>query len=187
MSSILLVIVTGAPATGKTALGKRIAEELQLPFMNKDGIKETLFDSLGWKDREWSKRLGAASMDLLFLFAEGQLRAGRSCVVESNFYPEFDTERFLDLARKCPYKPFQVLCTTDAETLAGRYRGRAESGERHPGHVDHMLFKELDVKALQSKHGALEIGGQVVRVDTTDPKAIDYKGLFRAITTEAVR
>ena len=58
MTRPLLIVVTGAPCAGKTTLARRIAETFRLPLIAKDDIKESLFDSLGWKDREWSKQLG---------------------------------------------------------------------------------------------------------------------------------
>src|SRR5438552_4231834 len=97
-----IVIVTGAPCTGKTTLGKRLADDLQLPFLSKDRIKETLFDTLGWSDREWSRKLGAATMEVLYSFMETELAAGRSFLVECNFKPEFDTSKFLRLKEKYP-------------------------------------------------------------------------------------
>ena len=47
-----VIIVSRPPCTGKTTLGQRIARELEFPFVNKDNIKELLFDRLGWKDDE---------------------------------------------------------------------------------------------------------------------------------------
>ncbi len=181
MAKTLLVIVTGAPGTGKTTVGQRIAEALRLPFVSKDGIKEALFDSLGWKDREWSKRLGAAAIQLMYYVIEAQLRAGRSLIAESNFVPELAARELLDLQRKYPFEPFQILCLTDPAILAQRYKARAGSAERHAGHVDQVLAGEFDADALLSKHGVLEIGGRVLRVDTSDFAAIDYPGLFQAV------
>jgi len=57
MPKPLLIIISGPPGTGKTTLGKRMANELHLPFVNKDSIKELLFDHLGWHDRAWSRKL----------------------------------------------------------------------------------------------------------------------------------
>jgi predicted kinase len=177
----LLVIITGAPGTGKTTVGRHLSEQHHLPVVSKDGIKEILFDDLGWRDREWSRTLSAASLDLLFYVLSVELGVGRSTIVESNFDPEFDTERFLALKRACPFLPFQIVCHTDPDILAERYAHRAESSERHPGHVDHVLVNELDPVALQRRHSALDIGGTLVEVNTTDFDAIDYSAISQAI------
>jgi tRNA uridine 5-carbamoylmethylation protein Kti12 len=57
-----LIIVTGRPAAGKSTLAKWLGQRLDMPVLSKDGIKEILFEELGWHDREWSKRLGRASL-----------------------------------------------------------------------------------------------------------------------------
>src|SRR5262249_42209328 len=77
-----IVIVTGPPGTGKTTLAEKIGEVFQLPVFNKDGIKEILFDTLGWSDREWSKRLGHATYMILYHVMERELAARVSFVVE---------------------------------------------------------------------------------------------------------
>lgn len=177
----LLVIVTGAPATGKTTLGRRIADSVGLPFINKDGIKERLFDVLGWKGRAWSKRLGMASTEVLYHFVEVQLRARRPCLVESNFDPEFAEPRFIALKQEYPFEVFQIVCQTDAAALTHRFRRRAATGERHPGHVDHVLLEEFDADARQTKHGVLDIGGPAIHVDTTEFEAIDLERIVQAI------
>ena len=38
----LLVVISGAPGSGKTALSRRLAPELKLPLISKDTIKEVL-------------------------------------------------------------------------------------------------------------------------------------------------
>lgn len=177
----LLVIITGAPGTGKTTVGRRVSEKHHLPMISKDGFKEILFDGLGWKDREWSRTLSVTSLRLLFYVLSVELGVGRSLIVESNFDPEFDTQRFLALKRARPFVPFQILCHTQAGVLAERFAHRAESSERHPGHVDHILVNELDPEALQHRHSALGVGGSLVEVDTTDFSAIDYAAISAAI------
>ena len=66
--SLFFAIVTGPPGAGKSTLAEYLARELCLPLISKDGIKEILFDTLGWHDREWSKKLGHASFELSSTF-----------------------------------------------------------------------------------------------------------------------
>ncbi len=185
MPAPLLVIISGAPGTGKTTLGRRIAEELRLPLIAKDDIKELLFDTLGWNDREWSRRLGIATFPLLYYFVETQLRVGRSLVVESNFRSELATPTFLDLKQKYGFEPFQILCWTEPKVLLERVRRRSLSGERHPGHVDHLHYEEFDATLLLSEHDVLHISGTVIRLDTTDFASIDYQALSERLRLAA--
>ena len=96
----LLVIICGKPATGKTTLAARLAADLGLPCFTKDGLKETLFDTLGSADRAWSRRLGAASMELLGHITGTLVAAGQSLVVEANFSAEHATPFYQSLVER---------------------------------------------------------------------------------------
>lgn len=176
MKEPLVIIVSGPPASGKSSLARQFAQELKLPLLYKDGIKENLFDSLGWQDRAWSRKLGQATYRLLYYFIEAQLAAGQSLIVESNFSPEA-TAKFRELQEKYPFRPFQVLCRAEGSVLVARYAARATDPDRHPGHVDLETLEELKPVLLKGYLAPLEIGGEVVEVDTTDFSKIDIAGL----------
>jgi nucleoside-triphosphatase THEP1 len=55
MSRPLLLVVTGRPATGNTTLVHKLATDLRLPLIHKDGLNEPLFDVLGAPDRAASR------------------------------------------------------------------------------------------------------------------------------------
>src|SRR6185369_3304324 len=95
-----LVIVGGPPGAGKTTLAKHIAEKYRLLLLHRDGLKENLFDALGWSDREWSKKLGVASYRLLYHVMEAAMTAGYSCVIESNFSVKFDLPQLTSLQQR---------------------------------------------------------------------------------------
>ncbi len=83
-----LVLVPGPPAAGKTTLAGPLAAQLGFPLLAKERIKETLHDCLsdcpglaGKLDLTWSRRLGAASMELLWPLAAD----APALVLEANF------------------------------------------------------------------------------------------------------
>jgi predicted kinase len=160
-----LVIVTGLPCSGKTSLAKIIASNLSLPLITKDGIKEILFDSLGWKDRDWSLRLSQATYALMFHLLEEFLIKKVSLIVESNFQPGRDDLRLKEIQAKAPFSPVQINCFADGHVLVDRFQQR--TGHRHPGHVDSQSVDELSI-LLIGRLPPLQIGGTLIEVETTD-------------------
>jgi predicted kinase len=176
----LVLVVTGAPASGKTTIGRALASRLGLPYLSKDLFKEALFDSLGWQDREWSRRVGSASMDLLFRTAAALLDAGRSVALESNFYAAWDTPRVRELGERYGCRFVQVVCYAPGAVLADRFARRARSGERHPGHADLHALEEFVPRLLTERWDALALNGPVFNLDTSRT-GVDVDDLVRQI------
>ncbi len=61
-----LIVVSGAPGTGKSTIAAALAADLGWPLLAVDTIKETLADVLGLGDEDWSGRLGDAAAELVF-------------------------------------------------------------------------------------------------------------------------
>lgn len=181
MNKPLLIIVTGLPASGKTNIGKYLAEQLGLPFIYKDGIKETLFDSLGWSDRTWSHKLGSATYDVLYYFLEATMKARMSLVIESNFHPETATPQLSSLIDKNGYEAVQVLCKADGEVLTKRYVERSKSGKRHPGHVDETSYSEMEPVLRKGRIDPVRIDAPLIEVDTTDFDLVNYEEILRVV------
>ena len=125
--------------------------------------------------------MGIATYALLYYFLETQLSTGRSCIVESNFHAEYDTEQFLALKAKYDFEPLQICCMADGEVLFQRFKKRAESGDRHPGHVEILNLEAFKPVLLRGRDEVMDIGGTVVEVDTTDFERVDYEGLVEGI------
>jgi len=107
--SALVLLVNGISATGKTTIGRAVSAELRLPFFSKDVVKETLFDEFGIKDRAWAHKLSGVTHAILNPILEEELQAGRGFVLEANFNPAFDKEKFERWLSLYDFEIVQVL------------------------------------------------------------------------------
>jgi predicted kinase len=176
-----IIIVTGRPAAGKSTLAQWLSQELKLPLVSKDAIREELFNRLGWKDRKWAQELGKASVDLMFYFARAELAVGHSTIMDNSFYPPVSNPRFQALKEQYRAESIQIVCDSDRETLFQRFKSRADSGKRHPGHGDQDVLEELYANLADTSSSILDIGGVVIEVDTTDFVEIDFQKILREV------
>ncbi len=176
-----VIIVTGYPATGKTTLTHILARELALPLIWKDGIKESLAESLGWSTDEWSRQLGIASWALLYQQVETLASAGVSFIVEGNFDPAYATMRWQSLMVRYPLRIIQIRCETDPETLLTRFRTRITSGERHPVHRDSIQTDTLQTLIQQGPLGWIEIESERLSLETTKMTIEQYPAFIATV------
>lgn len=178
----LLIAVTGAPGSGKTAVARPLAERLGLPLFAKDDVKEALWDHLGAGDRERFLAYGRASYSLLLGFARATLAAARSVVVEANFTPEWAAGELEELRSETPFRFVQVLCRTDPETCLARYRDRDAARARHPMH---LVGGEESERSFEQRlrdgvwDVPIPVDGDVILLDTDEP--VDVEALARTI------
>jgi predicted kinase len=177
-----LVFVSGPPGAGKTTLAVPLAAELGFALLAKDRIKETLHDALGFDaDLAWSRRLGAATMELLWALAADAPAA----VLEANFWP--DDPRHAQRVLALGARTAEVHCSCPIEECRRRYAARAES--RHAVHVLDRDLRRASTAVGSGGAGALPVSapgdepfadtfvrsaqplrlGPLVTVDTTGP------------------
>ena len=60
-----------------------------------------------------------------------------------------------------------------------RFRSRWASGTRHRGHVDDQIDATQFSAILKRYQEPLNLGGTIIKIDTTDFDHIDYTHLFR--------
>jgi predicted kinase len=158
-----VVLVNGIPGAGKTTLSGPLAAELGFPLLAKDTIKESLFDSLGIRDRAWSRQLGAASATVMSALVR---HMSGPVVLDINVSPE-NRHFFVDDCKSAGVElVVEVWCEIPTELAFERYQARVGT-TRHPGHCDETLVAQgIDWWIPQNTPAAL---GPVLRVDTTGP------------------
>ena len=150
-------------------------------MVSKDSIREELFDCLGWRDRKWAQELGKASVDMMFYFAKAELEVGHSIIMDNSFYPPVSNPRFQALKEQYNAESIQIVCDSDRDTLFQRFKSRADSGVRHPGHGDYDVLEELYVYLADDSSQVLDVGGSVIEVDTTDFSKVDYQEILEQV------
>jgi predicted kinase len=158
------VVVSGAPGSGKTEVARPIARALGLPLLSKDVIKEGLFDEMGVGDRLWSRRLGRASITVLYRLAADCPAA----VLESVFQRDFAIDDLRSLGKPL----IEIHCWCDPALAVERFQKRADT-DRHPGHLDHRQPLNKLEQLVQEGSAALGLGGPLLEVDTTGEVGIE--------------
>lgn len=166
-----LVVITGHPGSGKTTLAKALASKYNSAFISKDALKERIFDGLGSRDKEWSLKVSGVAHRIMDDMIRQELAVGHSVIVESNFKPELDSERFSNIAQESGAACVQILCRASGDVLFERWNKRIAAGERHEGHVEAISLEEIR-HDLSLPYEPLQLPGRLVEVDTTDPASM---------------
>jgi AAA domain len=175
------IIVTGFPASGKSTLGKAVAEALALPFLDKDDILEALFESLGVGDAPWRARLSRAADQVLHRLA---LRSQGAVIASWWRHPlsQVSSGTSPDWLRFLPGDLIELHCGCSPQVATERFFAR----QRHAGHLDASKSKAEELARFEqlAAHGALGIG-RVVEIDTE--QELDLRTLLDQIATQAIR
>ena len=189
-----LVIIAGMPATGKSTLAKKISLQLSAPILEKDDIKEELFDTVGYKDLTEKRMLDRAATAVLLRCTEAILGSGDSLIIVNNFESNM-SETVSSMIERCGSRAVTVFLGGDADVLHQRYVERDKRRSRHQGHtfidrypplpgddVDRSMTREYFRDRFENSGMAdFKICGARIEVDATYPDKIDVDALVGAI------
>ena len=194
MNKQYLVIIAGMPATGKSTITKKIAGKLGLPILEKDDLKEELFDTVGYKDLAEKRMLDRAATAVLLRATKSVLRSGQSLIIVNNFESNMrDTVQKLIDSSGCA--SVMVFLDGDPEVLYARYVERDKKHSRHQGHtfidrypplpgddVNRSMTREYFRDRFEKSGMAdFRLNGARIDVDATHPETIDVDELVKNI------
>lgn len=181
------VLLAGSPASGKTTFATKLGMRLHMPLVGKDGIKEVLFDTIGFSSREEKVRLDLAARTLLLASAREQMRCERPFMLEGNFQSDM-AQPLKDLLDEYGYTPLTVFFDADDAILCERFNQRDRSPQRHLGHVSNThypldpgeepvprVFSPEEFAAMVEQRGyrRFDVGGKRIVVRTDDFAKVD--------------
>lgn len=178
-----LIIITGPPCTGKTTLGRWLANELGFPLFYKDQFKEILFDHLESPNLETKRAFGRASFVCLQEIISVLLSSGIHHIIEANYTGPNACVYFTDLETSSNVKLCEIHLHCDGEVLIERFLERSRSGEIHPGHQGDKYFKSLEALLLHSEPEFLAPNSKKLLYDTTNFESLSYTRILREIKT----
>lgn len=189
-----IIVLTGMPATGKSTVCRALTREFGFPIVEKDAIKEQLFDTLGFSCYAEKRALDHAANAVVIHMVERILEAGGSAIVDNNF----DTEsgrKFSALLERYAPKCACVFLRGDLDVLHERYTKRDNSHQRHLGHVlqEHyppregdslyytMTRDEFYEKFMKRGMDSFTCPGGRIEVDTTDFSRVDTEAIVAEV------
>lgn len=179
-----LILVGGAPASGKSTLVAHLVGQFGLPLIAKDAIKEVLFDVLGSPDRERSRQLSGAAYALVWATTSWLLDAGVGAIVDCNFHRGPAEANLRPLTGRA--RAVLLHCVAPPRELVRRYVARAAQGARHPGHHDSTNADNVAADVLAGTYEPLDLAVPTLLIDTTagyTPDLPEIVAFVRAATT----
>jgi len=165
-----IVLISGAPGVGKTTIAVPLARALNFTLIAKDDIKEALYEALNSRanDREFSRKVGAASWELLWKLAS----KSPEVILEANFRPNSQVE--IEQLAALKAQIIEVHCHCSPEEIMRRFKSRSAVGDRHYAHP----MSEITAEQIAEFDGWMGFG-TLIKLDTTHP--VDIPSLAQQI------
>jgi predicted kinase len=183
-----LVIVSGAPASGKTTLAPLLADRLPLPLLSKDRLRVVFYEAFNAQSRAESARLLGPAFTVYYGLISELLRSGVGVVAECNFHRGISEPELRPVAALGT--PIIIHCQTSREVSYQRFIARHDLGLRERRYAyDGDRIDALERGIPQEpweRAEPVEIDAPVLRVDTTDgyaPSLDEIVDFIRARTT----
>ena len=156
------LIVTGLPASGKSTIGRALAEALGLEMFDKDEILEELFNERGVGDANWRSILSRTADEIL---RERASHSENSIIVSWWRHPAstINSGTRIDWLSDLKGELVEINCVCDPAIAAQRFKTRI----RHGGHLD-QVKSNVDLLASFQQQAALGplCIGRLVQVNT---------------------
>lgn len=178
-----IIIIEGYLAAGKSTFATRLSKEINIPYLSKDTLKIALCSSITKINREESSCFSAVTFDAILYMTERLIERGYPIIIEGNFVPggikKIDESAVIKkLIDKYACQSLTYKFKGDTKILYKRFIERDKLPER--GQVNMMTddFTYDDFSKWCHNLDSFNVGGKIVKIDTTDFNKVDFKNLI---------
>lgn len=177
-----IIIIEGYLASGKSTFALILSQELGIPYLIKDTMKNTMCRNVTIENRAESSRYSVVTFDAMMYVVERLFECGLPIIIEGNFAPtgqkKVDEQGIINrLVEKYGYSALSYKFKGDTKVLYQRFIERENTEER--GNANKLGFEVQfeDFDRWCHNLDAFVVAGDVVEVDTTDFSKVDFEYL----------
>lgn len=190
-----LFLIAGVPGSGKTTFAEYLQNELKIPMIGKDKMKELLFDTVGFKSFQEKENLDLGSTEILYYIARQHMKVDLPLILENNFLGS-EAEAIEKMIGEYHYKAITVLFDGDMAVIHKRLCERDFDPSRHPAHANNTIYPvpegvtvpvlplmtQEQFEKMMGEWGVRDFHvGEVIRVDTSDFSKVSYPDILKKI------
>jgi len=189
-----IIILTGMPASGKSTIAKKLSDAFGMPILEKDALKEELFDTIGFECYAEKRKLDIAANAVLLNVVETMLSKNVPMIIDNNFDTDSQV-RLKDILERYKCTAITLFLGGETDAFYKRYVARDNAHMRHLGHVlqEHypphdgdsldyeMTKEEFSEKFEKRGMNQFDCPGYRINVDATKPALVDVDALIEKV------
>lgn len=180
-----IIIVEGYLASGKSTFALQLSKHINVPYLIKDTFKTALCESITIANRDESSTFSAVTFDAMMYVTERMFETGRPVIIEGNFVPagvkKVDEAGVIrQLIDNYGYDSLTFKFVGNTQILYKRFIEREETLERGQANKIGSVVSYDVFDGWCHNLDSFDVGGKIVRVDTTDFDSVDFEGYFEA-------
>ena len=177
-----IIIVEGYLASGKSTFALSLSKAIGAPYLIKDTFKSALCKNIEITNRSESSKFSVVTFDAMMYVVERLMEMGCPVIIEGNFAPSGmkkidEAGEIKRLIETYEYQSLTYKFKGDTKVLHKRFVEREATAERGQANKLGFEVKYEDFDRWCQKLDPLDVGGEVIEVDTTDFNTVEFAKL----------